>query len=88
MLALSKKSNGCGLENRLTAEGVPPRWPCDTPLSAKAGTKFRWPVAGAQSVVLLRIQSHGVCFDCKIWGFHGGDYEEWRHLECYEALFF
>jgi hypothetical protein len=20
---------------------------------------------------------------CKIWGFHGGDYEECRHLECY-----
>jgi hypothetical protein len=19
----------------------------------------------------------------KIWGFHGGDYEEWRLLECY-----
>jgi hypothetical protein len=20
---------------------------------------------------------------CRIWGFHGGDYEEWRRLECY-----
>jgi hypothetical protein len=20
---------------------------------------------------------------CKIWGFHGGDYEEWRLLRCY-----
>jgi hypothetical protein len=20
---------------------------------------------------------------CKIWGFHGGDYEEWRLLGCY-----
>jgi hypothetical protein len=23
------------------------------------------------------------CFLCKIWGFHGGDYEEWRFLGCY-----
>jgi hypothetical protein len=22
---------------------------------------------------------------CKIWGFHGGDYEEWRLLGCYAA---
>jgi hypothetical protein len=23
----------------------------------------------------------------KIWGFHGGDYEEWRFLGCYALLF-
>jgi hypothetical protein len=22
---------------------------------------------------------------CKIWGFHGGDYEEWRLLGCYDV---
>jgi hypothetical protein len=25
--------------------------------------------------------------DFKIWGFHGGDYEEWRLLECYAVWF-
>jgi hypothetical protein len=24
--------------------------------------------------------------ECKIWGFHGGDYEEWRLLGCYAVL--
>jgi hypothetical protein len=24
-----------------------------------------------------------VDFPCKIWGFHGGDYEEWCLLGCY-----
>jgi hypothetical protein len=23
--------------------------------------------------------------DCKIWGFHGGDYEEWCLLGCYDV---
>jgi hypothetical protein len=35
---------------RLTAPGVQARWPRDTHLSAKVGTKFRRPVAVAQSV--------------------------------------
>jgi hypothetical protein len=45
-----KKSSGSGLENRLTTVGDPPRWPRDTPLSTKVGTKFRQHVAVAQSV--------------------------------------
>jgi hypothetical protein len=45
---------------RLTALGVPPRWPRDTPLSAKVGTKIRRPVAVAPSVLL----ACGVCFVC------------------------
>jgi hypothetical protein len=24
---------------------------------------------------------------CKIWGFHGGDYEEWRPVGCYAVWF-
>jgi hypothetical protein len=35
---------------RLTTEGDPLRWPRDTPLSIKVGTKFRQQVAVAQSV--------------------------------------
>jgi hypothetical protein len=35
---------------RITAMGVPPRRPLDTPLSAKVGTKIRPPVAVGQSV--------------------------------------
>jgi hypothetical protein len=35
---------------RLTTVGDPPRWPRDTPLSKKVGTKFRRHVAVAQSV--------------------------------------
>jgi hypothetical protein len=35
---------------RLTTIGDPPCWPCDTPLSTKAGTKFLRQVAVAQSV--------------------------------------
>jgi TRAP-type C4-dicarboxylate transport system permease small subunit len=34
----------------LTTVGDPPRWPRDTPLSTKVGTKFRRQVAVAQSV--------------------------------------
>jgi hypothetical protein len=34
----------------LTTVGDPPCRPCDTPLSAKVGTKFRQQVAVAQSV--------------------------------------
>jgi hypothetical protein len=34
---------------RLTTVGDPPRWPRNTPLSAKVGTKFRRQVAVAQS---------------------------------------
>jgi hypothetical protein len=46
-----KKISGSGLEKlRLTAVGDPPRWPRDTPLSAKVGTKFRRQVSVAQSV--------------------------------------
>jgi hypothetical protein len=46
-----KKSSGSGLENlKLTTVGDPPRWPRDTPLCTKVGTKFRRPVAAAQSV--------------------------------------
>jgi hypothetical protein len=48
--AIWKKSSSSGLENRLTAVGVLPRWPRDTPLSAKVGTKFRRQMAVAQSV--------------------------------------
>ena len=35
-----KKSSGSGLEQRLNGLGDPLRWPRDTPLSAKVGTKF------------------------------------------------
>jgi hypothetical protein len=28
-------------------------------------------------------ESAGHCPIFKIWGFHGGDYEDWRHLGCY-----
>jgi hypothetical protein len=35
---------------RLTTVGDPPRWPRDTPLSTKVGTKFRREVAVAQLV--------------------------------------
>jgi hypothetical protein len=34
----------------LATVGDSPRWPCDSPLSAKVGTKFRQQVAVAQSV--------------------------------------
>jgi hypothetical protein len=40
----------CGLENRLTTVGDPPRSPRDTPLSAEVDTKFRRQVTVAQSV--------------------------------------
>jgi hypothetical protein len=43
-------SHGRSRKLRLTTVGDPPRWPCDTPLSAKVGTKFRQQVAVAQSV--------------------------------------
>jgi hypothetical protein len=35
--------------------GDPPRWPGDTPLSIKVGTKFR-----SVSIVRLRTKGHGV----------------------------
>jgi hypothetical protein len=35
---------------RLTTVGDPPRWPRDTPLSTKVGTKYRRQVAVAQSL--------------------------------------
>jgi hypothetical protein len=38
---------------RLTTMRDLPRWPRDTPLSAKVGTKFRWQVVVAQSYSLL-----------------------------------
>jgi hypothetical protein len=37
---LERKSNCSGLENRDSGLRDPPRWPHDTPLSAKVGTNF------------------------------------------------
>jgi hypothetical protein len=43
--------------------GVPPRWPCETPLSTKVGAKIRWPVAVAQSVQFTcGLKCHWVTF--------------------------
>jgi hypothetical protein len=60
-----KKSSGCCLENRLTTVGDPPRWPRDTTLFAKVGTKFRQQVAVAQSVLFtcgLKATEFVFCF--------------------------
>jgi hypothetical protein len=37
---LGRKGSGSGLENRDHGRRDPPRWPRDTPLSAKVGTNF------------------------------------------------
>jgi hypothetical protein len=47
---LEKKERLRSRKLRLTTAGDPPRWPRDTPLSTKVGTKFRQQVAVAQSV--------------------------------------
>jgi hypothetical protein len=48
---LERKISDSGVENwDLTAVGVPPRWPHDTPLSVEVGIKIRRPMAVAQSV--------------------------------------
>jgi hypothetical protein len=39
---LEKKSSGSGLENRDYGRRYPPRWPRDTPLTAKVGTNFAY----------------------------------------------
>jgi hypothetical protein len=39
---------------RLTTAGDPPRWPGDTSLSTKVGSKFRQQVAVARSVYFAR----------------------------------
>jgi hypothetical protein len=40
----------CAIFIQVTTVGDPPRWPRDTPLSTKVGTKFRRQVVVAQSV--------------------------------------
>jgi hypothetical protein len=45
---------------RLKTVGDPPRWPRDTPLSAKVRTKFRQQVAVALSIVRLWTAGRGV----------------------------
>jgi hypothetical protein len=54
MRSYLKGKSDSGIENRLTAVGSPPRWPRDTPLSTKVGTKFRRQVPVAQSVEFAR----------------------------------
>jgi hypothetical protein len=34
-------------------------------------------------LILLRDKVQTQLYLCKILGFYGGDYEEWRFLECY-----
>jgi hypothetical protein len=51
---LEKKSTRLpSRKERLTAVGVPPLWPSDTPLSVKVGTKIRRTVAVAESVYIV-----------------------------------
>jgi hypothetical protein len=50
MSYLKEKSRLRSRKLRLTTVGDPPCWPRNTPLSAKAGSKFRQQVAVAQSV--------------------------------------
>jgi hypothetical protein len=44
-------------------------------------TKKPWAVIKVPAPVLM--QRSDIWDICKIWGFHGGDYEEWCLLGCY-----
>jgi hypothetical protein len=40
-------------------------------------------LAGQITVISVVNDNHKDPYRCKIWGFHGGDYEEWCLLGCY-----
>jgi hypothetical protein len=42
-----------------------------------------WKLQILHSTNQLRSVAERQCVSCKIWGFHGGDYEEWCLLGCY-----
>jgi hypothetical protein len=50
---LERKNRSSGLENRLTARGVPLCLPCDSPLSTTIGTKIHQAVAGTRYTLIV-----------------------------------
>jgi hypothetical protein len=51
---------------RLTTVGDPPRWPRDTPLTTKVGTKFRQQVAVATEFNIVTMDGGCLC-NCIYW---------------------
>jgi hypothetical protein len=64
------------LEVRQVQQGCPTRYP---KYEAGKGEFVGWVLPG----LLLHLEKLSVC---KIWGFHGSDYEEWCLLGCYALL--
>jgi hypothetical protein len=46
---LNEKVEAPVYKTEINRRDEPPLWPRDTPLSAKVGTKIRWPTADTQS---------------------------------------
>jgi hypothetical protein len=61
-------------------------WPIRV-LYRKRTARTEW-VDRDQTVWVVSWEGTDSGFTCKIWGFHGGDYEEWCFLECYAVWVF
>jgi hypothetical protein len=51
------------------------------------GHPLYWGTGKGNHVAEIWIRASELYSECKIWGFHGGDYEEWCLLGCYAVWF-